>query len=163
MQASPSKLTKRERFQLLPKTVIAARRLLTSFSLTNTPEGLFRAIPSWDNDLSRNEEEEESVLAKESTRVNRVKTCWDLLKSDFINSVTASAPSRKGQRRRSSRRNGDSDQDEEGEDTNQVVGDDAWATLEWMITIFEKQESLVPFGERMWISPLTTYLLMPFF
>lgn len=147
VQSSPSKI-KRERFQLLPNTVNAARRLLTSFALTNSPESLFRTIPACEKDLSAdyNEDDQESILAKESLRVIRAKTCWDLLKSDFIKALVPATPSRKTKRRK---RNDDpTDDEEESLNMNQIVGDDAWAMLEWMVAVFEREESLIAPGER---------------
>ncbi|KAK0466464.1 uncharacterized protein EV420DRAFT_831546 [Desarmillaria tabescens] len=143
--ASPSKIKQGVTFRLTTTAIRSAQRLLLSFALTNTPKGLFRTIPGYDEEVPSTEGDDDSVVARDSQCITRSKNCWSLLKPGFIKCST-SAPQSNGSKRRRSQHD---------EEDGSVVSENAWSTLEWFITIFEKDESMAEVGQ----SPYSELLL----
>ncbi|KAK0246307.1 hypothetical protein EDD85DRAFT_52668 [Armillaria nabsnona] len=135
--ASPSKIKQGVPFRLKTTAIRSAQRLLLSFALTNTPKGLFRTVPGYDEAVPSTEGDDDSVLARDSQCITRSKNCWSLLKPGFIKSPASVSQSNGTKRRRS----------QHDEEDDSVVSENAWPTLEWFVTIFEKDESMTEVGE----------------
>ncbi|KAG7452352.1 uncharacterized protein BT62DRAFT_1000090 [Guyanagaster necrorhizus] len=135
--ASPTKINKGLKFRLTTEAIRTAQRLLLSFALTNTPKGLFRTIPGYEKAVPSTEGDDDSVVARDSQCIIRSKSCWSLLKPGFIKSSTP-APQSSGSKRRCS---------QPDEEDDSVMSKNAWPTLEWFITIFEKDESMTEAGQ----------------
>ncbi|KAK0505622.1 hypothetical protein EDD18DRAFT_91 [Armillaria luteobubalina] len=135
--ASPTKIKQGVHFHLKTTAIRSAQRLLLSFALTNTPKGLFRTVPGYDESVPSTEGDDDSVLARDSQCITRNKNCWSLLKPGFIKSSTPASQSSGSKRRRS----------QHDEEDDSVVSENAWPTLEWFITIFEKDESITEVGQ----------------
>ncbi|CAL1707610.1 unnamed protein product [Somion occarium] len=156
--SSPSKLAARQHRSILsptPAVSEAAQDILMAFAQTNSPESLFRALPSYvlsdiesgaNNSvhavLDDDEEDDDSPLARQSTRMKEVKNCWEILKEGFIQ-PRIDVPVSPRVRSRSRRHHADDDDDDDFSTTPpdlHVVGPHAWPVLEWMIVVFEKDE-----------------------
>ncbi|KAK0198903.1 hypothetical protein F5146DRAFT_1021405 [Armillaria mellea] len=135
--ASPSKIKQGVPFRLKTTAIRSAQRLLLSFALTNTPKGLFRTVPGYDEEVPSTEGDDDSVLARDSQCITRSKNCWSLLKPGFIKSSASASQSSGSKRRRS----------QHDEEDDSAVGENAWPTLEWFITIFEQDEAMTENGQ----------------
>ena len=146
---SPSKLLARRHKSSLtpsPKASTAAQDLLMKYALVNAPEVLACALPSFPEDhrlpIDNRVEEEDSYIAKQALRVRNARCCWEIIKEGFIkrdeNEVTSNP--RKGRGHRSTRTYDNDDDAWEDEDgaAPAPVGDHAWAVLEWILTVFER-------------------------
>ncbi|KAG6845305.1 hypothetical protein H0H87_011155 [Tephrocybe sp. NHM501043] len=141
--ASPSKATLKKR---IPSgtAVLAARRLLNSFAITNTPEAISAALPFYD-DLKKEESitpddgSLESVIGPQSMCIARAKNAWSILAEGFTQrGQVLSMQAAKGKKRFHTL----NEEDDPGGLENAVVGKDAWPTLSWLITLFEQDEVL---------------------
>src|SRR5262245_47301286 len=114
MPGHPSKTAKQQQKSIFIPTCEArdaAIRLLTSFSITNTPNSLLRALPRYpdaaddSNGISDlGDDDEDSPIGKEATRLRDGKGCWNALKSGFIKrkdfAMLVASPKKKGSRSR---------------------------------------------------------------
>ncbi|KIY73133.1 hypothetical protein CYLTODRAFT_417375 [Cylindrobasidium torrendii FP15055 ss-10] len=145
VNASPSKIARRERFSIGPPTVISARKLLRSFAHTNTPQGLLTALPSYEfpaaDDAEEGSEGMLSLLAQNALQISEASCCWEILKGDFFNKAASSSP-----RKRTRRSKPKHDEDDEPELVG-PVGENAWSLLEWLIILWEKDQLNVDAGE----------------
>ncbi|KAG6903073.1 hypothetical protein C0995_006260 [Termitomyces sp. Mi166 len=142
--SSPSKATLKKR---IPSgtAVLAARRLLNSFAITNSPESIAAALPFYD-DPRKNESVTqaddgllESVIGPQSMCISRAKNCWSILAQGYTQrGQTFSVSSDNGKKRSYNLDENDSMNNFE----NAIVGDDAWSTLDWLILLFEQDEML---------------------
>ncbi|KAG5647233.1 hypothetical protein DXG03_000768 [Asterophora parasitica] len=141
---SPSKSALKKR---IPSghAVMAARRLLSSYAVTNLPQTLARALPSYDDPRidqppPRSDGSLESVIGPQSMCIPNAKSCWNILAEGFTQKgQNFSLPSRKGKKR--TKNHADSD-DEPMSETNDIVGPDAWPILDWLLLLFEQDEIL---------------------
>ncbi len=150
---SPSKL------QHFAKTVISsvavsdARQLLFSLTTTQSPDSLARALPSHESPVgvttNATEDIGDSDIARESLCIKEAKDCWSLLAEGFLSKgkVLFSTPKRKGRRRR-----GDVDDftplDDQVGTSRSIVADSAWPMLDWLLTLFERDEQLSELEEN---------------
>lgn len=157
--SSPSKLHAKHQNSIMiptPPATNAAQDLLMSFSRTNTPESLFRALPSYvssgtDNtfgdtqqNISEGDEYEDSTLARQSRRIKEARNCWEILKDGFIQ-PKVDLPTSPRPRRRKTRHNDDDDEsDIDIPDMNElhIVAAHAWPVLHWIVSVLEKDEDV---------------------
>ncbi|TFY78876.1 hypothetical protein EWM64_g5136 [Hericium alpestre] len=123
------------------EAISAARQCLMSFALTNSPGSLMRALPSYDDLTPTLEEaEEDSHLAREASRFQRCRDCWQIIKGRFLQvhsdgmGIIPGSPSK---RRRADTQ---SYQSHSAELPGSTVGENAWPILEWLLYLFEEDE-----------------------
>ncbi|KAI0297151.1 hypothetical protein BC826DRAFT_907813 [Russula brevipes] len=156
-QESPSKLSSRHAYSALlpsPRSSELAKRTLRVLADVNSPASLLRALPAYPNpndadDAASNPEPElssdlDSFVASEAVRFRNCKNCWNILKSGFIKSLADSSSTVLASPRK--RRRGNASATEHSlvdeEETSLVVGDNAWPVLDWLLVLFEKDESM---------------------
>jgi hypothetical protein len=156
-QESPSKLSSRHAYSaLLPSSRSSelAKRTLRVLADVNSPTSLLRALPAYPNpndadDAASNPEPElpsdlDSFVASEAVRFRNCKNCWNILKSGFIKSLADSSSTVLASPRK--RRRGNASATEHSlvdeEETSLVVGENAWPVLDWLLVLFEKDESM---------------------
>jgi hypothetical protein len=154
---SPSKGSPTKRGNQAPKVTFvpsadaseAAQRLLLSFVRTNTPASLFQALPQPRvngrcNELPLESDDHDSVVAKESLCIKDAKHCWAILKEGFIPRIKISPSSvPTGKRKRGKITVADEYVEESL--SNSVlapVADNAWLVLQWLVELFQRDESL---------------------
>jgi hypothetical protein len=95
-----------------------ALSVLHHFLATNGPNAMLGAIPSYENDMMREEGHDGmNALQYHATIITRAKHCWELLSQDYILSNVELPPGRgKGK-----------------------VGVNAWGVLGWFVEAFEKE------------------------
>lgn len=151
---SPRKAVKQQKSPLFPSqaATAAAQRLLVSLATTNSPDALFRALPSYSDTTAvsnvaqeSGHDDEDSVIGREAICIKESKHCWSILREGFIQRrmLTMSSPSgiRIG-------KNGCRDFLEDdglfdavsGMETPSVVAANAWPVLDWLISVFELDE-----------------------
>jgi hypothetical protein len=133
---SPSKDRRlKEIFTFSPQDVTAAQNLLLSFAITNTPENILRALPSYSTNTSRPARDVdtlESPFAKEAHQTfTSCKNCWSILAEGFIPRVMKRA--KKGK-----------DQIVYQRDTDELdvgpLSNNALPILDWLLSLFERDE-----------------------
>ena len=147
--ASPTKAARRIKAPALPpaEAIYRARRLLSSFSVTNTPEQLFDALPGYHTSTSMaalDEDDIYSMIGKAALSILECKDCWSFLVEDFTNRrLSAFASPKKGKGRRASTRYvveddelGHTDPDE----SPKFVGRESWDVLEWIVDLLERNQ-----------------------
>ncbi|KAF8558031.1 hypothetical protein OG21DRAFT_1456488 [Imleria badia] len=127
-----------------------AQRILFSFLATNSPGSLFRALPRYplddagDNDLPPGSGEggrdEDSLIARESQCLKECKNCWAILKEGFVQRKNILPQESRKKRGRAAYNIEDAI--DQGNDTPTVVAEHAWPTLQWLLSLFEKDELL---------------------
>ncbi|KAL1669771.1 hypothetical protein GGF50DRAFT_24704, partial [Schizophyllum commune] len=148
--ASPTKTAKRIKAPALPpsEAIYRARRLLSSFSVTNTPEQLFDALPGYHTSTSMSALDEDdiySMIGKAALSILECKDCWSFLVEDFTNRrLSAFASPKKGKGRRASTRYVVED-DELGhhnpDESPKFVGRESWDVLEWLVDLLERNQT----------------------
>lgn len=127
-----------------------AQRILFSFLSTNSPGSLFRALPRYplddaaDNDLPLSSEgghDEDSLIARESLCFKDCKNCWAILKEGFIQRKKLLPQESRKKRGRGTYDVEDAAIDQ-GNDTPALVAEHAWPILQWLVSLFEKDELL---------------------
>ncbi|KAF8348353.1 hypothetical protein F5887DRAFT_953234 [Amanita rubescens] len=175
--AAPEKTTKSiydspSKLQHFAKTVISsmavsdARQLLFSLTTMQSPDSLARALPSYESTVNvatnATEDVGDSDIARESLCIKEAKDCWSLLTEGFLSKgkVLFSTPKRKGRRRR-----GDVDDftplDDPVGTSRSIVADSAWPMLDWLLTLFERDERLFELEEHSLYSPLLLAQIPP--
>ncbi|KAH0827534.1 hypothetical protein J3R83DRAFT_4253 [Lanmaoa asiatica] len=129
----------------------AAQRILFSFVATNSPQSLFRALPRYplddvaDIDLppesSDNGHDEDSLIARESVCIKDCRNCWAILKEGFIQRKNLLPQDASKKRGRGAYNVEDADLDQD-RGTPAVVAEHAWPILQWLLSLFEKDELL---------------------
>lgn len=128
----------------------AAQRILFSFLATNSPGSLFRALPRYSLDdvadeippgSSDNGHDEDSLIARESLCIKECKNCWAILKEGFTQRKKLLPQETSKKRGRAAYDVQDADLDQ-GRDAPAVVAEHAWPVLQWMLSVFEKDELL---------------------
>ncbi|TRM69450.1 hypothetical protein BD626DRAFT_474101 [Schizophyllum amplum] len=147
--ASPTKAARRIRAPALPpaEAIHRARRLLFSFSATNTPEQLFSALPGYHTSVSLSALDDDdiySMIGKAALSILECKDCWAFLIEDFTNRrLSAFASPKKGKGRRASTRNvtnGDEPSNVDPDEQPKFVGKESWDVLEWLVDLLERDQ-----------------------
>ena len=146
------------RYSPLPsqQAVDIARTLLFSFAATNSPASLLRAFPSYplnpDVSGTRGRVEgadvdldgEDSVIARvASLSVKSATSVWAMLKPGFVRwdiAVAEADGKGKGTKRQPAKPKQESYED--GGDISAPVSEGAWAVLEWLISVFERDAEM---------------------
>jgi hypothetical protein len=92
----------------------------------------------------------DSFVASEAIRLKNCKNCWNILKSGFIKSLadgSFTVPGSPRKRRRGNATAADFSPANE-EDTSLVVGENAWPILDWLLVLFEKDESMTEASQQ---------------
>lgn len=164
---SPRKIIKQTKAALIltPEAVLSARRLLMSFALTNTPEDLGPALPQYSetkNVPPMQFEHIDSPIFKQSEAIKSAKNCWEILKSGYrLRKLRLYAsPKGKGKQTRNLFMSEPSFlADDDGQEIL-PVDDDSWSTLNWLLTLFERDADLMEArGERELIIVYTFFLM----
>lgn len=137
--ASPRKARQTKHSPITPKAVTSAHDLLASLVATNSPEALGRALPSYAS-LEKSQmgplstdDEGDSLLAMQAQCIKAAKHCWEILEDGYIDRTqTLMSPNRK-----SKSRSGTASSIASG---SHLVGNDAWPLLEFLVTLFERDE-----------------------
>jgi hypothetical protein len=156
-QESPSKLSSRHAYSTLlpsPTSSELAKRTLRVLADVNPPASLLRALPAYPDpsdaddpphllELDPGPSDMDSFVASEAVRFRNCKNCWNILKSGFIKSLADSSTVPGSPRKR---RRGNAKATKYGpvdeEDSPLVVCENAWAVLDWLLVLFEKDESM---------------------
>ncbi|KAF5370717.1 hypothetical protein D9758_001890 [Tetrapyrgos nigripes] len=138
--ASPSKDKRlKELFAFSSEDVVAAQNLLFSFAITNTPEKILRALPSYSTETRkplRDVDDLDSLFAKEAhqTFTTRCKNCWSILGEGFVPRVMQRAQQR------------GKDEILYQRDTDELdvelspLSYNALPIFDWLLTLFERDE-----------------------
>ena len=154
-QESPSKLSSRHAYSTLlpsPASSELAKRTLRVLADVNSPASLLRALPAYldpsDADHTPLFDPElpsdgDSFVASEAARFRNCKNCWNILKFGFIKSLADSStlPASPQKRRRGNASAAEYSPADE-EEFSLVVGENAWPVLDWLLLLFEKDESM---------------------
>ena len=138
------------------QAVDTARSLLFSFAATNSPASLLRAFPSYplnpDVSGTRGRVEgadvdldgDDSVIARvASLSVKSATSVWAMLKPGFVRwdiAVVEADGKGKGAKRQPAKPKQESSED--GEDLSAPVNEGAWAVLEWLTSVFERDAEM---------------------
>lgn len=155
---SPSKGSPTKRGNQPPKVTFgpsteaseAAQHLLLSFARTNTPTSLFQALPQPRvngacNEIPFESDDHDSVVAKESFCIKDAKHCWAILKQGFVPRIKNSPSSVLAGKRKRGKITTDVEEYVEENLDNLVlapVADHAWLVLQWLVELFQRDESL---------------------
>ncbi|TFY69615.1 hypothetical protein EVG20_g3075 [Dentipellis fragilis] len=129
--------------------ISAARRCLMAFASTNSPGALLRALPSYGDPGQKgadpahfeDDAEEDSSLARESSRLKRCKDCWQMLKEGFLRPQTDGMGLIPGSPSKRRRMDAPVYHHSHNNDLSAaVVGTNAWPVLEWLLYLFEADE-----------------------
>lgn len=153
-QDSPSKLSSRHAYSALlpsPSASELAKRTLRVLADVNSPASLLRALPAYPdpNNAPPDFDPElpsdvDSFVASEAIRLRNCKNCWNILRFGFIQSLangSSIVPGSPRKRRRGNTTAADVSPVNE-EETSLVVGENAWPVLDWLLVLFEKDESM---------------------
>ncbi|PCH43766.1 hypothetical protein WOLCODRAFT_144682 [Wolfiporia cocos MD-104 SS10] len=157
---SPSKpLSFHQRAAHIPPRAASAGALalLNAFAHTNTPRALLRALPSYPGpslaqdahaDGADADDADDSFIARRAARIRTAKDCWALLRAGFVprDADAAALPRKRGVRRPRAAdelpvyaANGLPANTADA-DAPAPVGPCAWPVLDWMLSLFEKDE-----------------------
>ena len=146
---SPRKIIKQTKAALIlsPEAVLSARRLLMSFALTNAPEDIGAALPQYSdtkNAPPMHFELIDSPIFKQSEAIKSAKNCWEILKSGYrLRKLRMQGKGGKQTRNLFTSEPGDNEQE------ILSVDEDSWSTLNWLLTLFERDADLMEArGER---------------
>ncbi|PFH53790.1 hypothetical protein AMATHDRAFT_38604 [Amanita thiersii Skay4041] len=134
---------------LSPSAVMAAQQLLMSFAVTHPPSYLAPALPSYCSidRVGRKliDDPGDSDISKESVCINEAKDCWALLIEGFLSRGKAlfSTPRNKGRRRRGSTEDDVFLVPAHQSVEHAIIGDASWPVLDWILTLFERDEQFV--------------------
>ncbi|KAH9061284.1 hypothetical protein EDB87DRAFT_1560600 [Lactarius vividus] len=173
-QESPSKISSRHAYStLLPSPAASelAKRTLRVLADVNSPASLLRALPTYPDPTDGNTasladpelpSDADSFVALEAVRFRDCKNCWNILKSGFIKSLSETTSSFPGSPRK--RRRGEAPVkygyvDEE--ESSLIVGENAWPVLEWLLFLFEKDETSTEASRKVRYSPLLLAQIPP--
>ena len=141
---SPRKAAKQQKSPLYPSSAaaVAAQQVLMSIAHTNSPSGLFQALPSYASGNATGPvelDDEDSIVGKEAICIKESRNCWAILKEGFIRrktfAISSPKPKRKGRQ--------DYLEDDPfiaDSEIPAVVSPNAWPVLDWIVTIFERDE-----------------------
>ena len=162
-QESPSKLSSRHAYSaLLPSPTASelAKRTLRVLADVNSPASLLCALPAYPDPNDADDthpdfdpelpSDVDSFVASEAIRLRNCKNCWNILKSGFIKSLangSSTVPGSPRKRRRGNTTAADFSPVME-EETSLVVGENAWPILDWLLVLFEKDESMTEASQQ---------------
>ncbi|KAG1829146.1 hypothetical protein EV424DRAFT_1382984 [Suillus variegatus] len=165
--ASPSKGSPTKTKHQAPKMTFApsvnaseaAQRLLLSFVRTNTPTSLFQALPQpgKSDELPFEGDDHDSVVAKESLCIKDAKHCWAILKEGFVPRIKISQPSLLAGKKKRGKLIANTEEYVEEKYSNSVlapVAEHAWLVLQWLVELFQRDESLASGDGSVKHSPL---------
>ena len=137
----------KESYAVGPGAAAAAVQLLESFVTTNSPDALGRALPHYPSvkNTKSNDATEitDSTLAKQSLCIKEAKNCWDILVEGFTLGASQNCSSSKGKGKRRQEFIASEYFSEDPLSLAQVVGKDSWPLLNWLVDLFERDESLL--------------------
>ncbi|KIK67181.1 hypothetical protein GYMLUDRAFT_156189 [Collybiopsis luxurians FD-317 M1] len=137
---SPAKIGKQQRpVTISQKTAVSARSLLLHFAITNHPDGVARALPSYCPHEDNENDDSESFIARESHNISMGKNCWNMLQKGFIRRAIITSPSKRGARRMTAYEEEEEDGDGDFA-TSDVVAEHAWPILNFLLILFERDE-----------------------
>lgn len=129
-----------------PEASEAAQQLLLSFAITNSPESLFRALPTHgtQNMGAYSAAGEDSLVGQESICIPQSKNCWAILKDGFVGrKALVLASPRKGKSRRESRHDTGYHGGGDEEDVPvALVASHVWPVLQFFLDVFEEDEQV---------------------
>ena len=102
---SPSKIGKQQQrlLTITPTTAASACSVLIYFAITNHPDGVACALPSYDQSNVDNENDDyDSLIAKESRCISMAKNCWSMIEKGFVHRAVITSPTKRGARQRRS-------------------------------------------------------------
>ncbi|KZT08330.1 uncharacterized protein LAESUDRAFT_748862 [Laetiporus sulphureus 93-53] len=146
-----------------PAASDAALRLLHAFAGTNTPAALLHAFPQYETidragkGASRGQgEEDDSFIARESIRIRNARDCWAVLHEGFLQRKddAAAIPRTNPGSLASSRRKADRGSSDADASLPSPVDQHAWGVLDWLLSLFEKDEMLAEQSGQPSHSPL---------
>jgi hypothetical protein len=162
-QESPSKLSSRHAYSALlpsPSASELAKRTLRVLADVNSPASLLRALPAYPDPNDTDDappdfdpelpSDVDSFVASEARRLRNCKNCWNILKFGFIQSLadgSSTVPRSPRKRRRGNATAADLSPVNE-EETSLVVGENAWPVLDWLLVLFEKDESMAEASQQ---------------
>ncbi|KAG2368110.1 hypothetical protein BDR07DRAFT_1391885 [Suillus spraguei] len=144
----------------------AAQRLLLSFVRTNTPTSLFQALPQprRSNESPFEGDDHDSVVAKESLCIKDAKHCWAILREGFVPRIKISQPSLIPGKKKRGKVITDAEEYAEENRSNSVlapVAEYAWLVLQWLVELFQRDESLTSGDGSVKHSPLFLLQIPP--
>jgi hypothetical protein len=155
LMQSPRKMIKHSKTSLTlsASAVIAAQQLLMSLVATNSPQYIGIALPCYPETKNEPPMEfpfGESLIFNQAVAIKHSKNCWEILKSSFKARTThLLTPKAKGKQSSRLRFVEPSYNDNDTGDI-QIVSDDSWFILEWLIALFEKDaDTTEEQGQRM--------------
>lgn len=182
---SPRKIVKQSKSALIlsPNTIVAAQRLLFSFISTNSPSDIAAALPHYpDNEIRRQVSTEgetgarfgfdyfDSPIYNQSSAIMNSRSVWEILKAGYTRRAMQvfGTPKTRGKGKQSLKvralgREPSFNTSAEVEELD-VVGDDSWFLLEWLVELFEKDAEIVQaqgLGASSFV--LAKFLLLPTF
>ncbi|KAF7361732.1 hypothetical protein MVEN_00517100 [Mycena venus] len=133
LSSSPSKKQKKSYLLPSPAATLASQQLLVSFTNTNSPAAVIRALRPSDVEP---EDDNDCFVATQSLCISQCKNCWQILVEGFLdhNQQIFSTPKGKGKLR------DNSVSDLSLSDTQAPVGESAWPVLDWLLLVFERDE-----------------------
>ncbi|KAF8628881.1 hypothetical protein AX15_003667 [Amanita polypyramis BW_CC] len=145
---SPSKLQQFAKATISSTAVMQAQQLLFSFTATQSPDILARALPSYEpSNTTANAAEDigDSDISRESLCIKEAKDCWSLLVDGFLSrgKVLFSSPRRKSRRRREDVVDDLPPADDHMVTSRKIVAESAWVVLDWFLVLFERDEHLI--------------------
>ncbi|KXN91068.1 hypothetical protein AN958_03135 [Leucoagaricus sp. SymC.cos] len=151
INSSPSKIVKQQLKISLnpipPRAVVNARRLLMAYLHTSAPSLLSRALPRRKSPMfATGQNEGDSPFARRAAYILQFRDCWELLCTDLTSrqSAVPPTPGIKPRTRNHSQRIGYDKLDASCAEANvpQVITENAWPLLEWLVSLFEHDESM---------------------
>ncbi|KAI0766470.1 hypothetical protein BC629DRAFT_1442622 [Irpex lacteus] len=155
--SSPSKFAAKNRqpFSLSPTLIEAAQNLLRVLVQTHSPASIARALPNYgltglDNlpDITpiaeNNDDDGESELSRLSRRIKDARSCWEILKENYIRPDPINdIPKNSGRKSGRSSTVKTTHKVEDSCDVPKPVADHAFPVLESLIALFEKEETAI--------------------
>ncbi|KAG1862555.1 hypothetical protein DFJ58DRAFT_775680, partial [Suillus subalutaceus] len=163
--ASPSKGSPAKQKHQAPKMTFApsvnaseaAQRLLLSFVRTNTPTSLFQALP-------RPRRRQRIAIRRKSLCIKDAKHCWVILKEGFVPRIKNPQPSLLSGKKKRGKLITDTEEYVEENRSNSVlapVAEYAWLVLQWLVELFQRDESLASGDGSVKHSPLLLLQIPP--
>ncbi|CAA7261816.1 unnamed protein product [Cyclocybe aegerita] len=167
---SPRKMIKQTKASIILSSaaVLAARRLLLAFLATNGAHAIGPALPFYPetkNEVPMEFEFGESPIFEQAAAIKTsTRSVWEILKSGYTSRAAQhfGLGSPKGKRRESTRVRFTAEPSfSDVRQDIQVVGDDSWFVLEWLVTLFEKDAEETEAQGQPRYSPLLLKQLPP--
>ncbi|KAI0092936.1 hypothetical protein BDY19DRAFT_989625 [Irpex rosettiformis] len=155
--SSPSKFAAKNRqpFCLSPTLIEAAQNLLRALVQTHSPASIARALPNYgltgvDNfpdvvPIADNKEDDgESELSRLSRRIKDARSCWDIVKENYIRPDPVNdIPYNSGRKSGRLTTIQSTSTIEDSDHILKPVADHAFPVLESLVSLFEKEESTI--------------------